>query len=78
MRFMVIVKASRKSEAGALPTPELLAEMSKFNDELTKAGGSALRSAQSQGLINRKCTKERLRNSQPSTRARWRTTNPTN
>src|SRR5215467_1542287 len=38
MRFMVIVKASKNSEAGVLPTPELLADMSKFNDELIKAG----------------------------------------
>lgn len=38
MRFMVIVKASKNSEAGVLPTPELLADMSKFNDELAKAG----------------------------------------
>jgi len=38
MRFMVIVKASKNSEAGKLPSAELLADMSKFNDELTKAG----------------------------------------
>ncbi len=38
MRFMVIVKASNNSEAGVLPSPELLAEMGKFNEELTKAG----------------------------------------
>ena len=38
MRFMVIVKASKNSEAGVMPGGELLAEMSKFNDELTKAG----------------------------------------
>ena len=38
MRFMVIVRASKNSEAGDVPSPELLAEMSKFNDELTKAG----------------------------------------
>jgi hypothetical protein len=38
MRFMVIVKASKKSEAGVLPTQELLAEMGKFNEELVKAG----------------------------------------
>ena len=38
MRFMVIVKASKESEAGVLPSRELLTEMGKFNEELTKAG----------------------------------------
>jgi hypothetical protein len=38
MRFMVIVKASKNSEAGVLPSKELLAEMGKFNEELAKAG----------------------------------------
>jgi hypothetical protein len=38
MRFMVIVKATRDSEAGALPDPKLLADMGKFNEELVKAG----------------------------------------
>jgi len=38
MRFMVIVKANRESEAGALPSSEALAEMGKFNEELEKAG----------------------------------------
>ena len=38
MRFMVIVKANKDSEAGVLPTKELLAEMGKFNEELVKAG----------------------------------------
>ena len=38
MRFMVIVKASKNSEAGKLPSAQLLTEMSKFNDELKKAG----------------------------------------
>ena len=38
MRFMVMVKASKDSEAGALPSAELLAEMGKFNEELVKAG----------------------------------------
>src|ERR1700730_10666678 len=38
MRFMVIVKASKESEAGALPTKEMLTEMGKFNEELVKAG----------------------------------------
>jgi hypothetical protein len=38
MRFMVIVKASKSSEAGILPSEELLTEMGKFNEELIKAG----------------------------------------
>ena len=38
MRFMVIVKANKDSEAGALPSTEMLAEMGKFNEELVKAG----------------------------------------
>jgi hypothetical protein len=38
MRFMVIVKATKSSEAGALPSEELLAEMGKFNEDLIKAG----------------------------------------
>ena len=38
MRFMVIVKASKNSEAGVMPSEQLLAEMGKFNEELTKAG----------------------------------------
>ena len=38
MRFMVIVKASKNSEAGVLPSAELLGEMGKFNEELVKAG----------------------------------------
>ena len=38
MRFMIIVKADRNSEAGALPDEKLLAEMGKYNEELAKAG----------------------------------------
>ena len=38
MRFMVIVKANKDSEAGVLPSKELLNEMGKFNEELAKAG----------------------------------------
>jgi hypothetical protein len=38
MRFMVIVKANKDSEAGVLPSKELLTEMGKFNEELAKAG----------------------------------------
>jgi hypothetical protein len=38
MRFMVIVKATKESEAGVLPSTELLAAMGKYNEELVKAG----------------------------------------
>lgn len=38
MRFMVIVKASRDSEAGVMPSTELLTAMGKFNEEMVKAG----------------------------------------
>jgi len=38
MRFMVIVKADNNSEAGAMPSTELLTAMGKFNEELVKAG----------------------------------------
>ena len=38
MRFMVLVKATKESEAGALPDEKLLAAMGKFNEALTKAG----------------------------------------
>src|SRR5262245_60258138 len=38
MRFMVMVKADKASEAGVMPDEKLLTEMSKYNDELAKAG----------------------------------------
>jgi len=38
MRFMVIVKANKDSEAGIMPSQKLLAEMGKFNEALVKAG----------------------------------------
>jgi hypothetical protein len=38
MRFMVIVKADKDSEAGVMPSEQLLTEMGKFNEELVKAG----------------------------------------
>ena len=38
MRFMVIVKANKDSEAGVLPSKEILTEMGKFNEQLVKAG----------------------------------------
>ena len=38
MQFMVIVKASKDSEAGVMPSTEMLTEMGKFNEEMVKAG----------------------------------------
>ena len=38
MRFMTLVKADKNSEAGALPDEKILTEMTKFNEELVKAG----------------------------------------
>ena len=38
MRFMVLVKATKDTEAGVLPDQKMLAEMGKFNEELVKAG----------------------------------------
>jgi len=38
MRFMIIVKASKDSETGVMPSEQLLSEMGRFNEELAKAG----------------------------------------
>ncbi len=38
MRFMVIVKADKNSEAGIMPSEELLTKMGNYNEELVKAG----------------------------------------
>jgi hypothetical protein len=38
MRFMILVKADKASEAGVMPSTEILAKMGKFNEELVKAG----------------------------------------
>ena len=38
MKFMMIVKASKDSEAGVMPSEKLIAEMGKYNEELMKAG----------------------------------------
>lgn len=38
MKFMVMVKADKNSEAGVMPSEQLLTEMGKFNEELVKAG----------------------------------------
>ncbi len=62
MKVMVIVKASQESEAGVLPTRQLLADMGKFNAELVKAGimlmGDGLKPS-SQGVRVRFSGKER-------------------
>lgn len=38
MRFMILLKADKNTEAGVMPDEKLLADMSKFNEELVKAG----------------------------------------
>jgi hypothetical protein len=38
MRFMILIKASKDSEAGKMPSQQLLADMGKYNEELVKAG----------------------------------------
>jgi hypothetical protein len=38
MKFLIMVKATKDSEAGAMPTEKLLTEMGKYNEELVKAG----------------------------------------
>jgi hypothetical protein len=38
MRFMILLKADKDTEAGVLPSEELLAEMGKYNEEMVKAG----------------------------------------
>ncbi|MDP9130010.1 MAG: YciI family protein, partial [Candidatus Binatota bacterium] len=38
MRFMILIKATKDSEAGVMPSEQLLAEMGNFNEELVQAG----------------------------------------
>jgi hypothetical protein len=38
MRFMILIKATKDSEAGVMPSEQLLTEMGKYNEELVKAG----------------------------------------
>ncbi len=38
MRFMILIKADKNTEAGVMPSEQLLTEMGKFNEELVKAG----------------------------------------
>jgi hypothetical protein len=62
MRFMILIKASKDSEAGVLPDQKLLTEMGKFNEELAKAGvllgGEGLQ-ASSKGARVRLCGDKR-------------------
>jgi len=63
MRFMVIVKASKESEAGVLPSQELLAAMGKFNEELVNAGvmlGAEGLQASSKGALVRFSGNQRI------------------
>ena len=66
MRFMVIVKATKDSEHGVMPTERMLTEMGKFNEELVKAGvmeageglhptmkGARIRYGSGQGSVSR-------------------------
>ena len=66
MQFMVIVKASQESEAGIMPSRELLTAMGKFNEEMAKAGvieageglhptvkGARIKYAGGQGAVSR-------------------------
>lgn len=56
MRFMIIVKANADSEAGKLPSAEALTEMTKFNEQLVKAGvmlaGEGLRDSSKGARVN--------------------------
>ena len=56
MKFMMIVKASKESEAGIMPSEELLSAMGKYNEELAKAGVlldlSGLRPSSSGARVN--------------------------
>jgi len=62
MRFMVMVKATKDSEAGVMPSQQRLAEMGRYNEELVKAGvllaGEGLHPS-SRGVRVRFCGKER-------------------
>src|SRR3954469_24854233 len=63
MRFMVIVKASKDSEAGKMPSEEMLGAMAKFNEEMVKAGimvdGAGLQSSAKGARISFKGKTER-------------------
>jgi len=61
MRFMVMVKATKESEAGVMPSEKLLTEMGKFNEELVKAGamlaGEGLHPSSKGARIRLSCNK---------------------
>jgi hypothetical protein len=65
MRFLVMVKANKDSEAGVLPDQEILTEMGKFNDELVKAGvmlaGEGLQASSKGARISYAGTKRTVR-----------------
>jgi len=65
MRFIVLVKANKDSEAGVLPTEEQLRDMGKFNDELAKAGvmlaGEGLQASSKGARINYSGSKRTVR-----------------
>src|SRR5436853_2555209 len=65
MRFMVIVKANKDSEAGVLPDEKILNAMGKFNDELVKAGvmlaGEGLQASSKGARITYASTKRTVR-----------------
>ena len=74
MRFMVLVKATRDSEAGVMPSKQLLAEMIKYNEELVKAGillaGEGLHPS-SRGARVRFSGNKRTRSQRALCRNRW-------
>ena len=55
MRFMVMVKANEDSEAGVLPSKELLTEMGRYNEELVKAGVMLMTRGSSRARRARAC-----------------------
>jgi hypothetical protein len=72
MHVMVLVKASKNSEAGVMPSPQLVAEMGRFNEELVKAGVTTKsRSLSSNGWIT--TSGRRVKNSRARVSARFTT-----
>jgi len=63
MRFMVIVKANKDSEAGILHSRQIMEEMTKFNEELVKAGvmlaGEGLQASSKGGVYSFQAPTER-------------------
>ena len=73
MRFMLIVKATKESEAGILPSEKELAEMGKFNEELVKAGlmlaGEGLQPSSKGARIRSSCFRSSGVNASPKSSA---------